>query len=370
MVALLGLKHMHGAPRTYAGRDVLNAPQLKSRIQARSRQRGDEQPVQAWLLNHFYRHAVANFDAPPPGVQRVGSPDAARGLLAVATLPAWLAERFRRTAAAPLWWIDPDGEQLLALEGRLVEFLGSRRGTPLEGKLMRVNAPQALALWAADHAAIEAQASRGWREHAPQAVRLLWQGRRGMFVELLGNSPALRGEMAFESQAMRHCLGQFSNRRALTGGYGEHYASACETGRLRLFSYRTGQHQPRITISAHAAADGVLRIDQIKGKQNRPPLERYRDELQDFLNTLRTSEHTPADAAAMALVRTGEGWRHASELHAPAEQLRAIHAHPALVRKLPQVAPCVQWLVAARAPGLLDGLALSDGVATALRGAA
>ncbi|WP_326535590.1 hypothetical protein [Pseudorhodoferax sp.] len=356
--------------RAYAGRDVLNAPTLKSRILARSRQRGDAAPVQAWLLNHFYRHTVANFQAPAPAVQRVDSPDAARALLRTATLPAWLAERLRRVGGPVLWWVDPDGEQLLAVEARLVEFLGSRAGTPLDGKLMRVNTPQALALWAAEHAAIEAQATSGWREHAPEAVRVVWQGPREVFVELVGDSAALRGEMAFESQAMRHCLGQFSDRRALTGGYGEHYAAACEAGRMRLFSYRTGQQQPRLTISAQVGADGLLAIDQIKGKQNRPPLERYRDVVQAFLNTLPTSDMTPADAVAMDLVRTRSGWCAVSALHAPDEQLRAVHRHPAVVRKLPGIAPAVQWLVAARAPGLLEGLALSDGVARALGGSA
>ncbi|RBJ62844.1 hypothetical protein C3L29_041840, partial [Pseudomonas sp. MWU12-2534b] len=48
---------------------------------------------------------------------------------------------------APLVWIDPLEPQLLHQEAVLVEFLTSRRGTALEGKLHRITCPPALALW-------------------------------------------------------------------------------------------------------------------------------------------------------------------------------------------------------------------------------
>ena len=44
----------------YAPRNALNADRLKAGIIARSEARGDAAPVRAWLLNHFYRHLVAN----------------------------------------------------------------------------------------------------------------------------------------------------------------------------------------------------------------------------------------------------------------------------------------------------------------------
>jgi len=289
-----------------------------------------------------------------------------------AALPGWVGERLdnnkRSQPVQPLWWLDPAGQHLLEVESRLVEFLGSRQGTPLEGKLMRVNCPQALALWSAEHAAFEAQAHSGWREHRPGAVRPVWQGQQGVFVELLPDSPDLRAEMAFESQMMRHCLGQFADRRSLAGGYGERYASACEGRRVRLFSYRTGadQPQPRITVSAEVKDDGRLAIDQLKGKQNRPPVERYRDEVLGFLNSLDTVEDTPPDAAGMGLVRLPGGWRPVSEVTDPADQLRLVQRHPALVRDLPNPSALVQWSVAARQPDLLQGLALAPAVACAL----
>ncbi|MDB5848000.1 MAG: hypothetical protein JWP29_1752 [Rhodoferax sp.] len=353
----------------YAPRDVLNAPAISAGIGRRSRERNDPEAVAAWLANHFYRHVVGNLQAAEPALQAITSLAQAARWFSPAPVPGWVAQKLKNPSpAASLWWVDPAGAEVLALESRLVEFLGSRQGTALEGKLMRVNCPQALALSAAEHAAIESDLATGWREHQPTAVQQVGHpsAAQGSFVELLRDSPALRAEMAFESQSMRHCLGQFSDRRLLQGGYGGHYADACEAGKLRLFSYRTGSNQPHITISANVLDDGRLAIDQIKGKQNRPPIARYGAEVQAFLNFLPTDDHTSPDAAAMGLVRLAGGWRHVSQLDDPADQLQAAHWYPALVRDMPRPSVLVQWLVAARQPALLRGLALASHVAAAL----
>lgn len=260
---------MAGRRSAYAARDVVNALALKSAIEQRSRARGDSDEVRQWLLNHFYRHVVGNFSAPPPALQPVESVQQAHELFLPLPVPPWLHTRLRLGGGSAPVWIDSASAALLALEQRLVEFLGSRRGTALDGKLQRVNAPQALALWAAEHAAFESAAAAGWREHQPDAIELRWQGRDGQFVELRGDSAQLRTEMAYESQLMRHCLGQFADRQALTGGYGEHYAQACESGALRLFSYRSANQQPHVTIAVSVGGDGRLSVEQIKGKQNR-----------------------------------------------------------------------------------------------------
>ncbi len=364
-----------GAPARsmYGARDVINAPAIRSAIERRSRARRDPEEVRAWLANHCYRHVVGNLQAPAPVVQAVTQREQAQALLQPAPVPPWAlprlvptADRHAAESAPPLWWIDPEADAVLALEARLVEFLLSREGTALQGKLQRVTAPQALALWAQEHAAYEAKATAGWREHEPDAVATVWQGEQGHFVELRPESPHLRAEMAYESQMMRHCLGQFASRRSLAGGYGEHYASACEEGRLRLFSYRTASHVPHITISAHVREGGRLAIDQIKGKQNRPPIERYQGEVLALLNQLNTCEDAPPDALQMGIVHTSRGWCAVRDVALEADQLRLVQTRPALVRELPHPSPLVQWLVAARQPELLQGLPLAASVAAAL----
>lgn len=359
------------AASAYRPRDVVNAPDIKQRIRERSAARGDSQEIAAWLANHFYRHVIGNLDADPPAVQPISTQAELLRLHRRTEPAAWALERLRAHAArqpplqdspaagasAPLWWVEPDSAPLLALESRLLEFLSTRRGTALQGKLQRINCPQALARWTLEHLAFARKSESGWAEHRPGAVRPLLRGQLGVFVEFDAQSPDLRAEMAYESQMMRHCLGQFSARGALRGGYGEHYAEACEQGRLRLFSYRTGTAQPRITVSAQVLDGGRLRIDQIKGKQNRPPIARYLADVLALLNHLDADGEAPADALAMGIVRrpahllasghTG-AWCAASELHTEAEQLWLLQAHPALLEQLDIRSPLMQWLVAAR----------------------
>ena len=151
----------------YQARDVVNAPAVKERIQARSAERGDPPEITAWLTNHFVRHVIGNLPAQAPAVQHMADAAALQALLGRKPAPAWALERLAKQAAGfalpDLWWVEPDAPAVLQLETRLVEFLSTRKGTSLEGKLQRVNAPQALARWTLEHLAFEKkQNSAGW----------------------------------------------------------------------------------------------------------------------------------------------------------------------------------------------------------------
>jgi hypothetical protein len=131
----------------YLARNVVNAPELKARIIARSRERGDTPEIAAWLQNHFYRYLVGNLQSPPEAVQAIPTTEALQQRYA-AGAPAWalaLLARKPGPEAAPadtaLWWISPAHQSVLALERQLLEFLQSRQGTSLEGKLARINWP-------------------------------------------------------------------------------------------------------------------------------------------------------------------------------------------------------------------------------------
>ncbi len=344
----------------YAPRNALNAADLKAGIDSRSRARGDALEVRAWLLNHFYRHVVANFNPARP----IESLDDARGALAPTALPAWVSARFNppadatgdRSAAtpAPVVWVDPAHPQLLALEARLVEFLQSRSGTSLAGKLDRINCPQALDLWEKEHARMAARIERGWRESRPDALRPLLSMPSGQFVEFRHDSALLRSEMAYESFIMRHCLGQFANPQALEGGYGQQYAEAIEAQRMRLISLRDTNGQPHITISLLARADGSFEVEQVKGKQNRPPVERYLHEVVACLNAIGTNDIVPADCIAIGIVRTTKGWVRIEEVDDEASQARLVVRYPQLFERLAAPPPAVEWLVAARHPQSLQ----------------
>lgn len=358
------------APSAYKARDVVNAPAIKQRIRERSEQRGDAPEVTAWLLNHFCRHVIGNVacapqtdpSTPAGPVQRLADSNALQERLGRKEAPAWALERLRKKAEGvdlpDLWWVEPDSPAVLALETRLVEFLSTRKGTSLEGKLQRVNCPQALARWTLEHLAFEKKQSNGWVEHSKDAVHGIVRGQLGSFVEFDASSPRLRQEMAYESQMMGHCVGQFSDRKRFSGGYGEHYAAGCESGRMRLFSYRTGSAQPRITINAVLQKDGSLQIEQIKGKQNRPPIARYVPDVAALLNHLPLNDEVPADALAMGLVRRPAEvlaanpalapWCAVAALSTETEQLWLLRQHPQLLAQLDLRSPLMQWMVAAR----------------------
>jgi len=351
--------------RAYQPRDVINAPDIKAAITRRSTARGDSAEIAAWLGNHFYRHIIGNFQADPPAVQSVQHWSELKAKYP-SNAPAWMdktLERFKQRQSQeqngkmPLaWWIEPDSQALLTLEARLLEFLHSRQGTPLEGKLQRINCPQALALWTLEHLEFTRKQEAGIFEHRADALIPLLQGEHGSFFTYDPQNPRLRQEMAYESQMMGHCLGQFANRKEFTGGYGENYASACEKGVLRIISYRRqGSKHPHITISADVLPDGSLRMDQIKGKQNRPPVERYHADVVALLNHLGTDEHTPSDALRMGIVcrpqalrQSGQNaWCLVGELSSDTEQYWLLQTHPYLLEAHQLQAPVMQWLLAA-----------------------
>jgi len=355
----------------YQPRDVLNAPQIREHILQRSQARGDNEAICNWLCNHFYRHIIGNFTAETQYIKPIRQLAEIEALYPTATSPDWLKSAKKRlkqrpqqaqpkdgmhTASVLAWWIAPDSPPLLEMENRLLEFLQSRQGTALEGKLQRINCPQALARWTLEHLEFAQRNNSGQMEHQPEAVIPLLQGSNGVFVELNGKNDKLRLEMAYESQMMQHCLGQFADRKALTGGYGEQYAESCEKGKLRLFSYRTAQMHPHVTLSASCLDNGKLSISQIKGKQNRPPIERYWTDVLLLLNFLDTDEQTPSDALAMGILRRPEflrqgakdtlpAWCLVSELKNETEQLWLLTEHPQLLSASELRSPLTQWLV-------------------------
>lgn len=335
----------------YASRNALNADQLKRGIAERSKARGDAPEVGKWLVNHYYRHLVGNFEP----ARRILTLEQAAEVLA-ADPPPWVSKHLSdagkksQQTPAPLVWVDPQQAPLLAMEALLVEFLTSRRGTALAGKLDRINCPQALALWQKEHTQMAARVEQGWRTSHPEALLARVTTAEHVLQELRPESCLLRAEIAFESYVMRHCLGQFADRRALTGGYGERYAEAVEQRRMRVFSFRDGQGQPHITISLIVQADGTLTVEQVKGKQNRPPVERYYQDLLQCLNALDTDQQTPADCIAIGIVRTEVGWMRIGAVSDPTAQSRLVACYPQLYECLDSPSAMVEWLVAGRQP--------------------
>lgn len=207
----------------YSSRNIINAPDIKSAIISRSQQRSDDETIYLWLINHFYRWAIGSF----PRVYPVRSTiDYAVYFGAQAEIPAWLIPGLNRDGS--FYYLDPQHPQLLATERDLVEFLSRQSSTRLGAKLQRINCFTALEMREAEHQKMQRLRQQGHYATTPSALKTVLTVDSGVLVEFDASSPALRSEMAYESRHMQHCVGQFDNKGALTGGYGGDYARKIE----------------------------------------------------------------------------------------------------------------------------------------------
>lgn len=345
----------HTKNTSYAPRDVANAPAIKQFIKQRSATRQDSPEIEQWLLNHFYRHVIGNFNPIDKNACFViKDMQQAQSLFLPNPTPNWVITKFKSSQPSEVFWIDPQHVEILALETKLVEFLNSRQGTSLEGKLLKINCQQALQQWQTEHDLITKWLNIGKQSHHPNAVKLFLQTSHGAFYELLPHSDDFRAEMAYESQHMQHCLGQFAQRNLLKGGYGEHYASSAEAGKLRIFSYRVG-NLPRITISVEVNDNGNLSIDQLKGKQNRPPIEKYQEPVINFLSKLNIHDNTiNDDVIAMNIVQIHGQWQLANKITSEVDKLYLLQHYPNLANQLILDTPLLQWLSIVHHPEGVD----------------
>ncbi|VWC60520.1 hypothetical protein BLA18112_00930 [Burkholderia lata] len=374
------------AAPAYRPRDVVNAPDIKAAIARRSAERGDPDDIRAWLGNHFFRWVVGAFEQAQP-LDSLADYRALAG--AGRPAPDWLVRRFRPQPASgaaaepvplpavepkPLYFIDPEHMLLTDRERVLVEFLRSRAGTRLAQKLQRITCTMALDMWEREHQRMQVRRDKGWVPSSGLALREVLRTPNGIVFEFAGDHAALREELAYESYYMQHCLGQFADRRRLRGGYGEQYAQAAQEGRLRLFTLRGAGNQPHVTISLQVTGNG-LRIDQIKGKQNRHPVRRYADDVRQFLRTLAPRGERHPDCEGMGLVfepeTTGAAvgeWTFVTDVRSPDHLLSVMSENFHLIEHFPQPPAVLQWLLLRNAPYALGQLRQIDpAVAAAAR---
>ncbi len=348
----------------YKPRNIINAPNVKSSIFSRSQQRGDSEIIQRWLSNHFYRWIIGDF----PHVYPVRSvADYAVYFSADAEIPAWLAPKLGGDER--FYYLNVQHPQLVAMERDLVEFLSRQEGTRLETKLQRINCFTVLAMREAEHQKMQRLREQGWYPSNSEALKPVMTVNNGVLVELDATNPGLRSEMAYESWHMQHCVGDFDNKGALSGGYGDYYARQIEQQKLRLFSLRDGNNIPHVTISLVVGNNG-LSIDQIKGKQNRHPIKKYANDVLSLLRHLQPLPERHADCEGMGIVYelTPEysGWKFITHIHDLNFLLNVLHDNFHLMEHFPTPPVALQWLLLHSAPEALRYLQVVDpNVATA-----
>ncbi|MFC0178834.1 hypothetical protein [Thorsellia kenyensis] len=350
----------------YSPRNVINAAELKKGIEHRSIARKDSPSIKSWMLNHFYRYIIGNYSEAHPALIEVISISDALQLLnrnkqkenTCDDPPQWLANAFLQQTK--LYWIDDEHPVFINLEAKYLEFLHSRSYSLIGTKLIKINAFQALYLYEHEHNLFKIKTSKGLVTHTPEAVKCVFSSSLGNFVELLAKNEHFRKELVYESQNMRHCIGQFENRQQMIGGYAEYYASKCECSQMKIFSFRTENNLPRITISALISNNNRLIIQEVKGKQNRPPVEKYHEILINFLNTLECDKTMPIDLNNIGIVFSENQWKKISELVTTEEKINIAWKVPKLALEIVNRPLIVDWAIAAKAPHLLKQLQNSE----------
>lgn len=99
-------------------------------------------------------------------------------------------------------------------------------------------------------------------------VKLVLRTSVGAWVELLNNEAT-----KYEGAQMNHCVGG--------GSY-----TVGDGGRYRIFSLRDSKNEPHATVSMEKDGGDDLRIDQVKGKQNKAPIAKYQPAVIELLNLL------------------------------------------------------------------------------------
>ncbi|KEY60658.1 PcfJ domain-containing protein [Serratia sp. DD3] len=344
----------------YKPRNIINAPEIKIEILKRSQQRGDDEIVQRWLTNHFYRWCISDF----PRVSLISSEIDYFTYFGVdAPIPDWLVSQI--ASKTPCYYFNPQHTQLIDKERELVEFLSRHINSKLAKKLQRINCFAALAMREAEHKKMLQRQQQGWHPTSSVVLKPIIKVSTGEIVEFDANNAKLRREMAYESWHMQHCLGQFEDKAALIGGYGDYYAQQIEQGMLRLFSLRDENNIPHATISMKID-NGSLAIDQIKGKQNRPPIKKYAADILSLLCHLNPQSVRHADCEGMGIVyedtAESQGWKFITNIQSQNFLLSVLHDHFHLLEHFPAPPIALQWLLLHSAPDKLHYLQAVDPV--------
>ena len=334
-------------------RNLLNVKELRAKII--SRHADCPESILAWLKKPFMRYLQNEFE----GVTPVTSLDDLV-LLDLGAPPAWLVEKLKKGEA--FIYIAATHPDLIARENSCVEWLSSRLGTKDEPKFLRMTAAHILEKQRRTHARLAAFAQKGFRATTGGALRKVKTIGTLTCYELVADHPEFRQELMNETVMVQHCVGLFDDRKALTGGVGEHYARNAEDGKVRLYSFRTRSGNARVTLSV-MLQDGVERVEQLKGKQNRPPAVQYHQAMLGALRALDlVAEDHPDLMAVGVLAQNGAS---ASVFDQSSDEItRYLHRFPQLFLGIAEPTMQQLWVAIPAAPELSKDITLPASLQT------
>jgi len=326
--------------RENRGRNVINIEEIKETLAHYSTKKHLSLPVDAWLQKSFLRWLINSF----PYVQVVQSKECYRSLL-VGDIPFWFQ---LDKPNVQYIYIEVAHREIGILLDRCTEFLESRDKRMVH-KFPRMTVEQVLKKWEEEHTRMS-ERTLTYLETSTKALERLFSFDSFTFVRFRFDHKELSLEMARESALMQHCLGEFDDAVQGEGGYGEHYIKKIRKQAIELFSLRDSKNMPHATIALYKK-DGEYWLEQIKGKQNRSPIERYVPTSVAFFNFLKVrypQQHN--DTFGMGVVYLQGKSRTIEDIEDETIQELLVASDASMIHKIKNPSKSTLWLATLRSP--------------------
>ncbi len=332
-------------PQTNKGRNVINIQAIQNYLNNYTQEKKLSTPIDSWLQNTFVRWLINHFTK----VEIVSSVEQYK-LLLKGNIPTW----FNTQSNIKFIYIDIKDPSFLDTLNTCVEFLSSRDEN-LAHKFPRMTVEHVLKKSEREHQRMK-EKKRKFIETSKEALEHVFTFKNLHVVKFLPHHKELSLEMARESALMQHCLGEFENVEKGEGGYGSYYFGLIKKEAITLYSLRDEKNMPHATISV-TYKRGEAWLDQIKGKQNKAPVERYIPASVAFFNHLKLQQNYHQDCLAMNVVYAKGKSEQLSKITDEAMQQHFIAYDPSFIEHLPNPSKSSLWLAALRDPKQMGNLA-------------
>lgn len=318
------------------GRNIINIEEIKHYLSSFSNERHLSTAIRSWIDKSFLRWVINRF-TPVQAVHTTKHYE----LLMETDVPDW----FDPNQNIDFYFIDIKHPDFLDYLTTCVEFLGSRdeRVVP---KFPRMTVEHILEKHRQEHLRIE-QKRKKFIETSGEGLEEVFRYENLHIVKFLKDHQELALEMARESALMQHCLGKFNNVEKAQGGYGSYYYDLIKREEIILYSLRDEKNMPHATIST-TKKHGKVWLDQIKGKQNLAPVERYVPASVAFFNHIGVEHDYHQDCLAMGVVFIQGSSQQLSKITDESMQQQLIAYNPSFIDQLPNPSKSSLWLASLR----------------------
>jgi len=327
------------------GRNVINIEQVQKSIASYVKEKKLSLEVSSWLQKTFLKWLINHF----PQVQVVQTPERYKSLVKGA-IPSWFLPKDEKIEFI---FIDVNHPKFQELLEKCSEFLGSRSQKNVH-KFPRMTVEQVLRKRKEEHQRF-ARKQKLYKETSCEGLKEVFSFEDLHFVKFDFEHKELSLEMARESALMQHCLGKFDDDESGEGGYGEYYFKLIKDEEISLYSLRDEKNMPHATIALYTK-EGEVFLDQIKGKQNISPVERYVPACVDFLNFLNVQYNYHSDTLGMGVVCIDGVSKRVQEIEDEKAQQFLVAYDAKLIHSLPNPSKATLWLATLRQPSVIEYL--------------